>query len=143
MKYRQSDKRNIINFTKSLGLDSYQLDGNDVVKIYSSSKKIISRIKKRNRPAFLYLNTYRWLEHCGPNYDDNLGYRTKNEINFWKKNCPLKNILKIIRKQKVLTNNSDENIKKAIDMEITAAFNHAEKSKFPNRSELNRDIYAK
>tara|TARA_Y100000591_G_scaffold333096_1_gene373652 strand:+ start:410 stop:1369 length:960 start_codon:yes stop_codon:yes gene_type:complete len=143
LKYRQSDKRNIINFTKSLGLDSYQLDGNDVVKIYSSSKKIISRIKKRNRPAFLYLNTYRWLEHCGPNYDDNLGYRTKNEINFWKKNCPLKNILKIIRKQKVLTNNSDENIKKAIDMEITAAFNHAEKSKFPNRSELNRDIYAK
>ena len=38
----------------------------------------------------MLLDTYRWLEHCGPNNDDNLEYRSKKEINFWLKKCPLK-----------------------------------------------------
>ena len=143
LKFRQSKKRNIINLTKSLGLDAYQEDGNDVKKIYFSSKKIISRIKSKNKSAFLYLNTYRWLEHCGPNNDDILNYRNKNEINFWKKKCPLKNISRIIKRQKILTEKNKKKIEKSIDKEIISAFNHAEKSKFPNKSELNKDIYAK
>ena len=143
LKFRQSKKRNIINLTKSLGLDAYQEDGNDVKKIYFSSKKIISRIKSKNKPAFLYLNTYRWLEHCGPNNDDILNYRSKNEINFWKKNCPLKNISKIIKRKKILTEKNIKKIEKSIDKEIISAFNHAEKSEFPKKSELNKDIYAK
>ena len=143
LKFRQSKKRNIINLTKSLGLDAYQLDGNDVKKIYFSSKKIISKIKNKSKPAFLYLNTYRWLEHCGPNNDDDLGYRSKNEIYFWKKNCPLKNISKAVQRKKMLTEKDKKKIEKKIDREILSAFNHAEKSKFPSKSELNKDIYAK
>ena len=36
------------------------------------------------------MDTYRHLEHCGPNEDDHLNYRNKNEVSFWKKKDPLK-----------------------------------------------------
>jgi Pyruvate/2-oxoglutarate dehydrogenase complex, dehydrogenase (E1) component, eukaryotic type, alpha subunit len=67
LKYRQNKKRNLISFAKALGLDTYKIEGNDVNKISLSSKKIIKNIKKKNKPAFIMLDTYRWLEHCGPN----------------------------------------------------------------------------
>ena len=36
------------------------------------------------KPAFLIANTYRYLEHCGPSCDDQLGYRTSDYIDHWK-----------------------------------------------------------
>ena len=42
-------------------------------------------------PVFLEFETYRHLEHCGPNNDDNLGYRDKNQIKNWKRKDPIKN----------------------------------------------------
>ena len=43
----------------------------------------------------------------------------------------------------MLTEKDKKKIEKKIDREILSAFNHAEKSKFPSKSELNKDIYAK
>ena len=143
LKYRQNKKRNLISFAKALGLDTYKIEGNDVNKISLSSKKIIKNIKKKNKPAFIILDTYRWLEHCGPNYDDDLKYRPNKEIRYWMNKCPLKKISKIIKKKKILNEKKMRKIEIKIDKEIKNAFNFAKRSKFPQKSELNKDIYAK
>ena len=31
--------------------------------------------KNKNGPAIIEIKTHRYLEHCGPNEDDQLGYR--------------------------------------------------------------------
>ena len=133
----------MISFAKALGLDTYKIEGNDVSKISLYSKKIIENIKRKNKPAFMILDTYRWLEHCGPNYDDNLKYRPSKEIKYWKNKCPLKKISTIIKKRKILNEKKMRKIEIIIDKEIKDAFNYAKKSKFPQKSELNKDIYAK
>ena len=143
LKYRQNKKRNLISFAKALGLDTYKIEGNDVNKISLSSKKIIKNIKKKNKHAFMILDTYRWLEHCGPNYDDDLKYRPNKEIRYWMNKCPLKKISKIIKKKKILNEKKMRKIEITIDKEIKNAFNFAKRSKFPQKSELNKDIYAK
>ena len=143
LKYRQNKKRNLISFAKALGLDTYKIEGNDVNKISLSSKKIIKNIKKKNKPAFMILDTYRWLERCGPNYDDDLKYRPNKEIRYWMNKCPLKKISKIIKKKKILNEKKMRKIEITIDKEIKNAFNFAKRSKFPQKSELNKDIYAK
>ena len=56
--------------------------------------------KKKNKPALVEFKTYRWLEHCGPNWDDDLGYRSREEVKRWLKKCPIsiiekKNIKKL------------------------------------------------
>ena len=40
---------------------------------------------QKNKGPFYSLNTYRHREHCGPNYDNNIGYRTEKEFKHWKK----------------------------------------------------------
>ena len=45
--------------------------------------------KNRWGPGLIELETYRWREHCGPNYDNDIGYRTEEEFEMWKDNDPL------------------------------------------------------
>ena len=40
----------------------------------------MTRIRAGRGPQFVELETYRWREHCGPNYDNDLGYRTEEFI---------------------------------------------------------------
>ena len=132
LKDRQPKMRNIVNIVRNNGIYSLSGDGNDAVKVYNLAQKSINYIKKNNRPAFLEFKTYRWLEHCGPNWDDELGYRKKGELSKWIQKCPLKNIEKKISKKQALK------IKKKIDDQVIDAFDYAEKSSFPSKNLLHK-----
>lgn len=140
---RQSKKRNILKLSESLGVKSFKVYGNDVIKIYKESKKLINDIRKNKGPALMLLDTYRWLEHCGPNNDDNLEYRSKKEINFWLKKCPLKKMEADLKKQKIFNTKLKKNVLNKLKKEINQAFNFAQKSPFPKFKSLNQDIYSK
>ena len=77
---RQPQNRKIFEMVSGLGIDSSECDGNDVIAVQERTAQLVNKIKKGEGPKFLELHTYRWLEHCGPNYDDELGYRTINDI---------------------------------------------------------------
>ena len=42
-------------------------------------------------PYFFEFKNYRWREHCGPNYDNDIGYRQKNEFKYWIQRSSFKN----------------------------------------------------
>ena len=69
----------------SLGIKSLKCDGNDAVKSYKTFSKVINKIRLNQEPYFIEFETYRWLEHCGPNFDNNLKYRSKKEFLNWQK----------------------------------------------------------
>ena len=140
---RQSKKRNILKIAKAIGIDGTKISGNDVVKIFNSTKKIVKKIKKNSKPHLILIDTFRRLEHCGPNNDDHLAYRSKIYINKWLQNDPLNKIRKDIINLKYLKKNDLENIDKKINKEILSAFKFAEDSKFPTKKLLFEDIYAK
>ena len=62
-------------------------------KVFYKSRSIISDIRNKNKPHLIKLDTFRHLEHCGPN-NDFLKYRDKKEIKKWLKEI----LLKIIKK---------------------------------------------
>ena len=121
---RQSSKRQIVQLAKAHGIRAISLDGNDVNNIIKTTKYIRKKIMlKGEGPAFLEIKTYRWLEHCGPNYDNDLGYRTEDEF-LKEKN---KDILSILENE----NCHDKNeMLKIIDTEINEAFSYAINSSF-------------
>lgn len=143
LKFRQSKKRDLLKFSESLGVNSHKLDGNDVIKIFNESKKILEDIRKNKGPALVLLDTYRWLEHCGPNNDDMLNYRSKKEVASWLKKCPLKKIEKFLLKKKIINEKIMKKMLLEIDTEIEDAFNYARRSPFPKFNSLNQDIYSK
>jgi pyruvate dehydrogenase E1 component alpha subunit len=88
------------------------------------------------------LQTYRWREHCGPNYDNNIGYRSEEEFLEWKKRDPIKLFEKKLLKEKICTKGEIRRINKEVLGQIKEAFNFAKSSPFPDPSEAFESMFA-
>lgn len=134
--------RQIYLLAKAHGMKSYQADGNNVTEVYEVTKKAIGSINKGEGPVFIEFLTYRWLEHCGPYYDNDLGYRTETEFNDWVARCPFAYFTSKILKDGVITNDQLELMKKKIRNEINEAVSFAKSSQFPDKSTLFENVYS-
>jgi TPP-dependent pyruvate/acetoin dehydrogenase alpha subunit len=139
---RQPEKRKIYKMVEAMGIKTYNVDGNDPGKCYQAFLNSKKYVNLKNKPAFLEFKTYRHLEHCGPNNDDILNYRSIREIKEWKKKDPIQNFEKILIKKKILNKQKILLIKKKIVKEVAYAFNKAKKDNFPNQNEAYKGLYA-
>lgn len=135
---RQNENLKIFKVAKNYNIDSIRMMGHQSDKIYYNVKKIRKKIIKNSRPFLIEFLTYRNIEHCGVNNDDNLNYRPIEELKKWKNKCPIKYLR---NKYKNLVNDFNQ-IQNDIDLELIKTFNQAEKEKTPNTSELFKNIYA-
>ncbi len=137
---RQPLNRSLTKMCKAIGIKSSKCDGNNAIKVYKKLSKIAKYVRKNQQPYFIEFTTYRWLEHCGPNYDNKIGYRSENEFLKWRKKDPLNILKKKIPKsdlKKILK------IESQIKKEIKLAFNYAERSPFPSKDSAFKGLYAK
>ncbi len=126
---RQPEERDRVAIAKAHGIYTDAGDGNSVEDVFSKTNKALEHVRKGQGPAFLEFTTYRYREHCGPYFDNHIGYRTEEEAALWQTRCPLKNY-----------QNIDE--EKQIAAEINAAFLFAHNSPLPGLDEWrmqNRD----
>ncbi|TAN44513.1 MAG: thiamine pyrophosphate-dependent dehydrogenase E1 component subunit alpha [Nitrospirae bacterium] len=139
---RQPSGRDNVALARSFGIHSKKSDGNDAEGVYNAAKEAIEIARSGNGPSLLEFDTYRYREHCGPAYDDHLGYRAECEIKEWTAKCPIE-----IFRNKLLTDNAvgqneiDFFVKETV-LEIEKAFEFAENSPFPDSDELTKDVYA-
>jgi TPP-dependent pyruvate/acetoin dehydrogenase alpha subunit len=136
---RQPKGRDNVKMINEIGINSFRADGNNVSEIFKTFKKAINYIQEKAKPCFVEFSNYRWLEHCGPNYDNELGYRKKSEYLKWKKRDCFErlrnNLKKFYGKKKILE------LEKKINIKIIKAFNFAENSPFPKKDEIYKDIF--
>ncbi|MDA7602380.1 thiamine pyrophosphate-dependent dehydrogenase E1 component subunit alpha [Gammaproteobacteria bacterium] len=140
---RQPKGRKIHEMVKGMGVDSEYEDGNDIRKVYKLTKRAISKINETEKPFFIELQTYRWREHCGPNFDNDIGYRSEEEFLEWKKRDPIKLFEKVLLKEKICTKAEIKSINKQVLDQVKAAFDFAKSSPFPNSSEAFESMFAK
>jgi len=132
---RQSGK-SIAERALGFGVRSKSVFGNDVCLVYNELKKAVSNARNGKGPFLLETFTYRYSGHVGPISDEFVGYRSKKEISFWKKNCPIALLEEALIKKKLIKNSEIKNIKENINKEIKASFDYAMKSDFPNFDSL-------
>ena len=131
LEVRQPVDRKIYKMVRAMGLSAQHGNGNDVEEVARKVKHAKTMILKSGGPQFLEFDTYRWREHCGPNFDNNIGYREESEFLKWKKKDPLKNFY---------SENSQKYIDRKIDtisQEIDDAHQFADDSKFPTLQDYN------
>ena len=131
LEVRQPVDRKIHKMVRAMGISAQHGNGNDVEEVARKVKHAKTIILKSGGPQFLEFDTYRWREHCGPNFDNNIGYREESEFLKWKKKDPLKNFY---------SENSQKYIDRkigAISQEIDDAHQFADDSKFPTLQEYN------
>jgi pyruvate dehydrogenase E1 component alpha subunit len=91
---------------------------------------------------FLVFDTYRWREHCGPNYDNHIGYRTEAEYLEWKQRDPLERLkVKLIRAG-AIDEAGAKKLEAALQRDIDAAFEFAKTAPLPDPSEASTHVYA-
>ena len=142
LEVRQSNKRNNIKIAEGHGIVSLKGEGNDVSSVYGVIKESISIIKKQKGPVYVEFDTYRWLEHCGPNDDDHLGYRKDKEVKKWKTNCPIEKTKDYLLNNKLADEKEIQTVSLEIDDEIEEAFEFAKTSPFLDKKHLYTSIYS-
>ncbi|GIW78856.1 MAG: acetoin dehydrogenase [Gemmatales bacterium] len=129
---------NISSRVAAFGVRTETLFGNDVIKVYAALKKAVERARAGEGPTFVEAFTYRWNGHVGPENDDHIGYRTADEIEFWKRNCPIALLERQLFDQGVLSQADKEKMSAEIDEEIADAFAFAKASPFPEDADWRR-----
>jgi TPP-dependent pyruvate/acetoin dehydrogenase alpha subunit len=139
LEVRQPAGRRIHEMVAALGVDSTHVDGNDVTDVYRAAETAVSAIRSGGGPKFIEFETYRWREHCGPNYDNDIGYRSPEEFAAWKARDPL-----VVSRRRIGTDVLDDaavdSMSVDIRAEIDAAFDFAERSPFPDPRDAFRDV---
>jgi len=139
---RQSDKRNNLKIVEGHGITSLKGAGNDVTSVFALTKEAIHIIEEQKGPVYLEFDTYRWLEHCGPNEDDHLGYRDDEEVKIWKEKCPLEITRKYLIQNNLIDQKEIDESSLRLDQEIKEAFDFAKSSPFLDKKHLHLSIYA-
>ena len=139
---RQPANRPITGLAKSHGIKTLKGDGNDAAATMRLTAEAARHARSGAGPVFLELDTYRWREHCGPSYDNDIGYRSQAEFEKWKKLCPIARLEKKLLASRDLTPGEVAGITSEISAEIDEAFRFAISSPYPDKAELLKDIYA-
>lgn len=142
MEVRQPKERSIPKIAEAHGIISKHGDGNNLEEVASLSKAAIDDIRAKKGPRLLEFTTYRYREHCGPNYDVNLGYRSQEEVDSWESKCPILRLKNLLLSNNQLSEDELLDGDKKIQIEIDEAFLFAKESPFPEEQELQSHIYA-
>jgi TPP-dependent pyruvate/acetoin dehydrogenase alpha subunit len=135
---RQPAGRQIADVARSLGVRAEAVNGHSGTECYDVLARELPAVRAGNGPILIEFATHRYLEHCGPNNDENLGYRQPGELQSWLERDPIETLTNDLG----LTDSELEEFRLMIQTEIDEAFLFAKRSPFPNASELAGGIYA-
>ncbi len=142
MSPRQPAHREVSQQALGHGVEAHQGDGNNVEEVHHLVSTAVKKARAGEGPTFLEFKTYRWREHCGPNYDDHLDYRPAGEFEQWKKNCPIDRLRTRLISEGLLTDATMKTLSQNIATEIDDAFVAAAASPFPETFTMSQGLFA-
>jgi len=84
---------------KSYDMPGVTIDGNDVFEVDEAFRKALTRAQKGEGPTLIECKTYRWYGHWT---GDPEVYRTRQEVDEWKKKCPIIRLEQFMLKEKMI-----------------------------------------
>lgn len=118
----------------------YEDDTNDVESIYALTRAAINRVLAEDKPAFLNIRTYRYLEPCGTAMDTDAPYRSIEEDTFWKKQDCVR-----IQRERLLSSGIERDaiseLETTIDSSIEASVTAAKSAAHPSPEMLYDGVF--
>jgi pyruvate dehydrogenase E1 component alpha subunit len=142
LKVRQPENRVIWKMVQGLGAKVGNADGNNVVDCLQVIDQATQNCRAGQGPWFLEFPTYRWLEHCGPNYDNDIGYRSEAEFQRWKENDPIVQFSRQLEQKYPDFKQFSDTAEHATRQAIEEAFEFARTAPFPSLKDAMQDEYA-
>ena len=109
------------------GFEGIQVDGNDVFAVYKAVKDAADNARNGNGPTLIECETYRIENHTTS--DDYTKYRTKEEVEEWKKKDPVLRLEKYMLSKNLLNEKYKNDVLKNAMKEVDEAVKMAEMNK--------------
>ncbi|MFY7811355.1 MAG: thiamine pyrophosphate-dependent dehydrogenase E1 component subunit alpha, partial [Flavobacterium sp.] len=114
------------------------VDGMNPVKVAEAMHEAMERARRGEGPTFLEMKTYRYRGHS---MSDAQHYRTKEEVEEYKKIDPITQVLDIIIKNGYATEQEIEIINKRVTNGVEECEKFAEESPYPDLSVMYDVVY--
>lgn len=135
---RTSSVSDIYMFVRSYGMESMQIDGNDVEDVYQAVSNAAARARAGEGPTFIEGITYRLSGHMAGDLET---YRTTEEIDMQRAHEPL-----VVLAKRLLARGVGEDqlaqIRTDVEQEVEDAVEFAQNSPWPDIAEAYTDVYA-
>ena len=123
------------------GIPGFNIDGNDVIEVYSKMKETVERAKAGEGPTLLDCITYRFFGHFTGDPGRGITYRSKEEMDQWQNRCPIKKLRERLIKEKMMTEEMEKTIEANVKASIEKAVQFAKESPFPLPDEAVQDLF--
>jgi len=121
------------------GMRGVTVDGNDVLEVYEAAAEAVKRARAREGPTLLECKTYRWKGHSKSDHER---YRTKEEIEAWKKKDPIRRFREALVAEGVVGEEEARQIEEEARHTIAEAVEYARASPEPAVDTILEGVYA-
>jgi pyruvate dehydrogenase E1 component alpha subunit/2-oxoisovalerate dehydrogenase E1 component alpha subunit len=135
---KQVPLENLADRAKAYGIDSYIVDGNDVVAMYSTAKEAVNRARAGEGPILIEAKTFRRLGHA---QHDPAEYVPKEMRAYWEARDPIALYEKYLTGEKLLDAKSKKEIDEKLDTLLAAEREFAENSPMPPAELAAEGVY--
>ena len=138
---RQTAAGNIAIKAKAYGIEGVQVDGNDVMAVYSITQSALERARTGGGPTLVEALTYRLGGHSTS--DDPKAYRDEALVEEWRRRDPLVRLRVYLLAAGLWTEEDDAKIEEEIKDKIQDNLKRAERVPLPPPESLFEDVYDK
>jgi len=123
---------------RSYRVAARSVDGMDVMAVREATAAAVAEVRAGGGPQFIEYRTYRFRAHSM--FDAEL-YRSKAEVEEWKKRCPIADFTQRLRAEGLLDAAGLAAIEAEVAAEIARAVEYAEAGTWEPLEDLARDVY--
>lgn len=121
---RQTHSETLAQKALAYGMVGIQVDGNDILAVYTAAKEAVLRARRGDGPTFIECVTYRVMMHTTA--DDPKRYRSDEEVEVWKGRDPLLRYQKYLELKSILNSADISELEEKIQDKIGTAIDKAE-----------------
>jgi len=137
--YRASSIPDLIRRASCYDIEREQVDGMDVLAVREVAERAVRKAREDKEPRFIEAITYRFRGHS---VADPGTYRTKEEVEEWRKRDPIPRMESYLKDNDMIANDDIKAIRTETDARVQEAVDFAESSPFPPPDALYEDVYA-
>lgn len=121
------------------GMPGVAVDGNDIFAVYEAACEAMRRARAGQGPTLLECKTYRLRPHS--NADNDLKYRTSEEVKAWRERDPIKRLSDYVLTQGLISEQALATYRQEAQDEVDRATRLAEQMPGPSLESLSHHLY--
>jgi len=138
---RQTASKTIAQKAVAYGFPGIQVDGNDVLAVFSVVKEALDKARAGGGPTLIEAETYRMSDHTTA--DDASRYRPEDEVKAWEKKDPIIRFRNYLRNKGIWQEELEKSLREEADKIVEEAVRKAENFPHPEPEDIFRFTYKK